>query len=85
MVVVCATGFADAATGDGGRSRPGGMEAEGETLFMRKDPNYAAYSIHGYGAHFAEVGVDADTAEIRLRRMLGVFSIGRPLVCTAPI
>ena len=32
-----------------------------------------------YGAHFAEVGVDADTAEIRLRRMLGVFSAGRIL------
>ena len=28
-------------------------------------------------AHFAEVGVDADTAEVRLRRMLGVFAAGR--------
>ena len=45
----------------------------------REDPNYADYSIHTYGAHFAEVGVDADTAEIRLRRMLGVFSVGRVL------
>ncbi|MGW7636890.1 molybdopterin cofactor-binding domain-containing protein [Streptomyces decoyicus] len=58
---------------------PDGMEAEGQTLFMGDDPNYAAYSIHTYGAHFAEVGVDADTAEIRLRRMLGVFSVGRVL------
>ena len=41
------------------------------------DPNYKAYSIHAYGAHFAEVGVDADTGEIRLRRMLGVFAAGR--------
>jgi xanthine dehydrogenase YagR molybdenum-binding subunit len=55
------------------------LEAKGETLAMRDDPNYAAYSIHPYGAHFAEVGVDADTAEIRLRRMLGVFSVGRVL------
>jgi xanthine dehydrogenase YagR molybdenum-binding subunit len=31
------------------------------------------------GAHFAEVGVDADTAEIRLRRMLGVFAVVRAL------
>jgi xanthine dehydrogenase YagR molybdenum-binding subunit len=44
---------------------------------MGKDPNYKKYSIHAYGAHFAEVGVDADTAEIRLRRMLGVFALGR--------
>ncbi|MFC5827189.1 molybdopterin cofactor-binding domain-containing protein [Nonomuraea insulae] len=61
------------------RNHPGGVEAEGETRFMGDDPNYAAYSIHTYGAHFAEVGVDSDTAEIRLRRMLGVFSVGRVL------
>ena len=53
------------------------MEAEGEITAMRKDPNYKNYSIHAYGAHFVEVGVDADTAEIRLRRMLGVFAAGR--------
>jgi xanthine dehydrogenase YagR molybdenum-binding subunit len=62
----------------GGRPVPAeGIEAEGEIIYMRKDPNYTNYSIHAYGAQFAEVGVDADTAEIRLRRMLGVFSIGR--------
>jgi xanthine dehydrogenase YagR molybdenum-binding subunit len=32
-----------------------------------------------YGAQFAEVGVDMDTGEIRLRRMLGVFTAGRIL------
>jgi len=53
------------------------LEAEGETLAMWDEPNYAAYSIHAYGAQFAEVGVDADTGEIRLRRMLGVFAPGR--------
>ncbi|MYZ37467.1 MULTISPECIES: molybdopterin cofactor-binding domain-containing protein, partial [unclassified Streptomyces] len=66
-----------------GRIRPGGegegIEADGETYAMAAEPNYAAYSINTYGAHFAEVGVDADTAEIRLRRMLGVFSAGRVL------
>jgi xanthine dehydrogenase YagR molybdenum-binding subunit len=51
--------------------------AEGEVASMWDDPNYKTYSIHGYGAHFAEIGVDADTAEVRLRRMLGVFSAGR--------
>jgi len=52
------------------RNHPEGLEAEGEIVGMEKDPNYKANSIHSYGAHFAEVGVDADTAEIRLRRML---------------
>ncbi|MGW1951121.1 molybdopterin cofactor-binding domain-containing protein, partial [Streptomyces sp. NPDC001940] len=61
------------------RNRPEGFEAEGGTRFMGDDPNYTDYSINTYGAHFAEVGVDADTAEIRLRRMLGVFSVGRVL------
>jgi xanthine dehydrogenase YagR molybdenum-binding subunit len=56
-----------------------GLEAEGEIAGMADDPNYKAHSIHTYGAHFAEVGVDADTGEIRLRRMLGVFSAGRVL------
>nr|WP_144430711.1 xanthine dehydrogenase family protein molybdopterin-binding subunit [Jannaschia donghaensis] len=37
------------------------------------------FSIAGYGAHFAEVGVHRDTGEVRVRRMLGVFSIGRVL------
>jgi xanthine dehydrogenase YagR molybdenum-binding subunit len=54
-----------------------GVEAEGEIASMRADKNYKDYSIHAYGAHFVEVGVDADTAEIRLRRMIGVFSAGR--------
>jgi xanthine dehydrogenase YagR molybdenum-binding subunit len=58
---------------------PEGLDAEGEVVGMWQEPNYAAYSIHSYGAHFAEVGVDADTAEIRLRRMLGVFAVGRVL------
>ncbi|PTL78899.1 xanthine dehydrogenase [Vitiosangium sp. GDMCC 1.1324] len=61
------------------RNHPEGLEAEGEIGSMRDDPNYLAHSIHTYGAHFAEVGVDADTGEIRLRRMLGVFSAGRIL------
>ena len=55
------------------------VEAEGEVLGMWDDPNYGKYSINTYGAQFAEVGVDADTAEVRLRRMLGVFSPGRVL------
>jgi xanthine dehydrogenase YagR molybdenum-binding subunit len=63
----------------GGRIPAEGLEAEGEIVRMQDDPNYKAYSIHTYGAFFAEVGVDVDTAEIRLQRMLGVFAAGRIL------
>jgi xanthine dehydrogenase YagR molybdenum-binding subunit len=63
----------------GGHVPPDGLEAEGATVAMWEDQNYGAYSIHTYGAQFAEVGVDADTGEIRLRRMLGVFAPGRVL------
>lgn len=38
-----------------------------------------AFSHAAYGAHFAEVAVDAVSGEIRLRRMLGVFAAGRIL------
>ena len=55
---------------------PDGVEARADPLHGRR-AELRDYSIHTYGAHFAEVGVDADTAEIRLRRMLGVFSVGR--------
>jgi len=38
-----------------------------------------AYTQAGYGAHFAEVGVDIDSGEIRVRRMLSVLTCGRIL------
>ena len=56
-----------------------GLEADGENTPMWEDPNVASHSIHTFGAQFAEVGVDADTGEIRIRQMLGVFSPGRVL------
>ncbi len=37
------------------------------------------YTQAGYGAHFVEVAVHADTGEVRVRRMLGVFAAGRIL------
>ena len=61
------------------RNHPAGLEAEGTSVPMLADPNYANYSIATYGAHFAEVRVDIDTAEIRVSRMLGVFAPGRIL------
>ena len=59
-----------------GLAPAGGMVAEGEI-----DPgdNAKMFSQQSYGAHFAEVGVDRDTGEVRLRRMLGVFAAGRIL------
>jgi len=38
-----------------------------------------SYAHDAFGAHFAEVGVDRDTGEVRVRRMLGVFAAGRIL------
>jgi xanthine dehydrogenase YagR molybdenum-binding subunit len=75
--------FADGMIRAGNKSRrigelagPKGMKAEGEVT-----PGVLenAYTQAGYGAHFAEVGVDIDTGEIRIRRMLGVFAAGRIL------
>jgi len=53
-----------------------GIEAEGE---IRPGRNNQDFSQQSYGAHFSEVGVDRDTGEVRLRRMLGVFAAGRVL------
>src|ERR1700758_2058222 len=51
-------------------------EAEGSVTPASLDD---AYAHAGFGAHFAEVGVDRNTGEVRLRRMLGVFAAGRIL------
>jgi xanthine dehydrogenase YagR molybdenum-binding subunit len=37
----------------------------------------AELSRHAYGAQFVEVRVDADSGEVRLSRVLGVFAVGR--------
>jgi len=59
------------------RNFPAGVEALGSIASMWEDPNFKSYSMSTYGAHFAEVRVDADTGETRLCRMLGVFDPGR--------
>jgi xanthine dehydrogenase YagR molybdenum-binding subunit len=53
-----------------------GVEAEGG---IEPGSNNTDYNQNSYGAFFAEVGVDVDTGEVRLRRMLGVFAAGRIL------
>ncbi len=54
----------------------GGLSADGE---IKPGKLQKAYTHAGFGAHFVEVGVDMDTGETRVRRMLGVFAAGRIL------
>lgn len=61
------------------RIAPDGFEAEGSVAAGAATQSYKAYSQHSYGAHFAEVAVDCDTGEIRMRRMLAVMDAGRIL------
>jgi xanthine dehydrogenase YagR molybdenum-binding subunit len=49
-------------------------EASGE---VGSNPEAERYSMHSFGAQFAEVRVDADTGEVRVPRLLGVFAVGR--------
>ncbi|GHH73268.1 xanthine dehydrogenase [Streptomyces sulfonofaciens] len=39
----------------------------------------AGYARDAFGAHFAEVQVDTDSGEVRIRRLLGVFAAGHVL------
>jgi xanthine dehydrogenase YagR molybdenum-binding subunit len=75
--------FADGRISGGGKSDSLGslagtlgLEASGE---IKPGDMAKQFSQQAYGAHFAEVAVDMDTGEIRLRRMLGVFAAGRIL------
>lgn len=44
----------------------------------QRDPDVAArYSMHTFGAVFAEVAIDPDVGTIRVRRALGVYGAGR--------
>ncbi|HEX5460124.1 MAG TPA: xanthine dehydrogenase family protein molybdopterin-binding subunit [Steroidobacteraceae bacterium] len=57
-----------------GSRPPPGAEASAETPEGADDETFAQ---HSFGAQFAEVRVNPDTGEVRLVRMLGVFSAGR--------
>ena len=54
----------------------GGLPAEA-TGEVGSNPEAERYSMHSFGAQFAEVRVDADTGEVRVGRLLGVFAVGR--------
>jgi xanthine dehydrogenase YagR molybdenum-binding subunit len=75
--------FADGKVRLGERSVPlgdaagtGGLVAEDMIEYGDLDKQYQQST---FGAHFVEVGVDAATAEIRVRRMLAVCAAGRIL------
>jgi xanthine dehydrogenase YagR molybdenum-binding subunit len=75
--------FADGEVRSGARGVPlaqaageNGLVAEDLIEFGELDKKYQQST---FGAHFVEVGVDAATAEIRVRRMLAVCASGRIL------
>lgn len=61
------------------RKEHGYDPTEGATTEAGTPDNPAAkqFALHSFGAQFAEVRVHRDTGEIRVPRMLGVFSVGR--------
>src|SRR6202035_2767470 len=60
----------------------GGLSAHADTTAdigaLASQPS-GGRARHAYGAQFAEVRVDADTGEVRVPRLLGVFAAGRIL------
>lgn len=61
------------------RAQHGANPADGAEIGadMPENPDAESFAIHSFGAQFAEVQVNSDTGEIRVPRMLGVFSVGR--------
>ncbi|GGO27556.1 xanthine dehydrogenase family protein molybdopterin-binding subunit [Micromonospora parathelypteridis] len=62
------------------RNLPGDTPADEVTAEVSTDDEVGGQPTlprYAYGAQFAEVRVDADTGEVRLNRMLGVFAAGR--------
>lgn len=53
-----------------------GVTAEAEAP---QNPDAEKYTVQSFGAHFVEAHVNSDTGEIRIPRMLGVFSVGRAI------
>jgi xanthine dehydrogenase YagR molybdenum-binding subunit len=69
-IVVAAHAFRDKF----GRAPSSGDEVTGDVDQAAKDEEHAAYA---FGAQFAEARVHADTGEIRVPQLLGVFAAGR--------
>ncbi|GAB2659694.1 xanthine dehydrogenase family protein molybdopterin-binding subunit [Nocardia goodfellowii] len=74
-------GSAIAAAAAAFRQQHGENPSDGAEVTTEAPENADAekFALHSFGAQFAEVAVDRDTGEIRVPRMLGVFSIGRAI------
>jgi len=79
--------FANGRVRAGGNSRPLLEAAKAGELVAEDAMEYGdlskRYAQQTFGAHFAEVGVDIATGEIRVRRMLAVCAAGRIINPTA--
>jgi xanthine dehydrogenase YagR molybdenum-binding subunit len=53
-----------------------GLEVRGA---FERNPEAQRFSMHAFGAQFAEVRVREDSGEVRVPRLLGVFAVGRVL------
>lgn len=75
--------FSDGTIRSGGRSVPLAQAAAAGSLTAQDSMTFGdlsrKYEQQTFGAHFCEVGVDAYTGEIRVRRMLAVCAAGRIL------
>ena len=75
--------FTDGQVSAGGKSMPLRQAAEGGELNAEDKMEYGdldkKFQQSTFGAHFVEVGVDAVTGEVRVRRMLAVCAAGRIL------
>src|SRR5205085_10287367 len=60
-----------------------GLARKGEPIEGRGDekpgPEQKQYSMHSFGAVFAEVRVDPDLGEVRVARFVGAYGVGRIL------
>ena len=60
------------------RERHGENPSRGDEVQARTpdNPETENYAMHAFGAYFVEARVDADTGEVRVPRMTGVFAVG---------
>ncbi len=54
-----------------------GITATGKTFPSFEDPKAKEYSLHSFGAHFAEVEWEPEIARLRVSRIFSIFDCGR--------
>ena len=54
-----------------------GITAVGKTFPSSEDPKAKEYSLHSFGAHFAEVEWEPEIARLRVSRIFSIFDCGR--------